>query len=80
MGVWRLIRDHMHDSLRLGYLMRLSGMNGRDGGFQRLWSEYDMSDTVELTAGIVDYRAGDVPPYDTIGDNDRVFVELGYSF
>ena len=76
----RLIRDYSHDSLRLGFLIRLFGTDGSDGGFQRLWTEYDMTDTVDLSAGIVDYRAGDMPPYDTIGDNDRIFVELRYSF
>ena len=76
----RLTRDCWHDTLRLRYLLRVFGTDGGDGGFQRFWAEYDVTDVVKLTAGIVDYRSGDMPPYDTIGDNDRVFAELRYSF
>jgi hypothetical protein len=76
----RLIRDCMHDSLRLGYLIRLFGIDGGDGGFQRCWAEYDMTDTVKLTAGIIAYHSGNMPPYNSIGNNDRIFAEIRYSF
>jgi len=72
----RVTRDCWHDTLRLRYLVKLFGTDAGDGGFQRFWAEYDVTDVVKLTGGIVDYRSGDMPPYDTIGDNDRVFVEL----
>jgi len=76
----RLTRDCLHETLRLRYLLRLFGADGRDGGLQRFWIEYDMTDAVKATVGIVDYRSGEMPPYDTIGDNDRIFAEFRYSF
>ena len=76
----RLTRDFRHDSLHLRYLLTLFGHDGSDGGFQRLWVEYDLNDSVKATMGVVDYRTGDAPPFNSIGDNDRVFAELRYSF
>jgi hypothetical protein len=76
----RLTRNCRHDTLRLRYLLRLFGTDGEDGGFHRLWAEHAVTDAIRLTVGIVDYMSGDVPPYDTIGDNDRAFAECRYSF
>ena len=76
----RLTRDCLHDTLSLRYLLRLFGADGGDGGLQRFWVEYDMTDAFKVTAGIVDYKSGEMPPYDTIGDNDRIFAECRYSF
>ena len=76
----RLTRDFRHDTLHLRYLLTLFGHDGSDGGFQRLWVEYDLNDSVKATMGVVDYRTGDAPPFNSIGDNDRVFAELRYSF
>jgi len=76
----RITRDCWRETLRLRYLLRLFGTDGGDGGFQRFWAEYDVTDTVKLIAGFVDYKSGEMPPYDSIGDNDRFFAELRYSF
>jgi len=75
-----------HDNATASYLISLSGGNGPgsrfDGGFQRLWIDYKYSDAIALSAGIVDYIGGDslIPFYEAIKDNDRVYVELRYSF
>jgi len=76
----RLTRDFRHETVHLRYLLSLFDLDGSGGGFQRLWVEYDLNDSVKLTAGLVDYQAGDAPPFNSIGDNDRVFAELRYSF
>jgi len=76
----RLTRDFRHDTLRLRYLLSLFGLDGSDGGFQRLWIEHDLNDSVKVTAGVVDYKTGDAPPFSSIGDSYRVFAELRYSF
>jgi len=76
----RITRDCWRETLRLRYLLTLFGTDGDDGGFQRFWAEYDVTDAIKVTAGVVDYQSGDMPPYDTIGDNDRLFAELRYSF
>ena len=76
----RLTRDFFHDKLRVHYLVSLFGVDGNGGGFHRFWAEYDLTDSLEVTAGVVDYRSGDRPPFDTIADNDRVFLGLRGAF
>jgi len=76
----RITRDCWREALRLRYLLMLFGTDGGDGGFQRFWVEYNMTDMMKVTAGVVDYQSGDMPPYNTIGNNDRLFAELRYSF
>jgi hypothetical protein len=41
---------------------------------------YDLADALTLTGGIVSYEGGDKVPFNRIGDNDRLFVDLKYSF
>jgi hypothetical protein len=75
-----------HDNAKVNYLLSLFGGNGEgddfDGGFQRLWLDYKVNDAVSLNAGIVDYIGGQslIPFFSSIADNDRVFVEIQYSF
>lgn len=75
-----------HDNATANYLALLAGGNGPgdsfDGGFQRLWIDYKYTDAVSLNAGIVDYIGGEslLPFYRAIENNDRVFVEIRYSF
>jgi len=76
----RLTRNFLHDTLHLSYLVSLFDVDGSDGGLQRFWVEYDISDFIKVTAGIVGYKFGDTPPFNAIGDNDRIFVELRYCF
>lgn len=76
----RLSRDFLNETLQLNYLLLLFDPNGSGGGYQRFWAEYDLNDSLKLTAGIVSYISGDTSPFHTIGDNDRIFAELRYSF
>ena len=56
------------------------GATGNDVGFQRFTAEYDLTDSVELTVGVVIYQSGDLRRTQGIGDNDRVFCEVQYNF
>jgi len=53
---------------------------GQDGAFQRFSVEYDLTDSVKITGGAVLYQSGDLARHKNIGDNDRIFVEIKYSF
>ncbi len=68
-----------HDRLHLTALASRSG-EGLKGGFTRLSAGYDLRDALTLTAGLALYHASEAPPYDALGDNDRVFLGLEYSF
>jgi hypothetical protein len=45
-----------NDTLNLTFLMNIFGPTGDDGGFQRFTAEYDLTDSIELTGGIVFYQ------------------------
>ncbi len=69
-----------HDNATLTYLVSMFGQKFQDGGFQRLWIEYDLSDTVQLSSGFMDYIGGEKPYFDAISYNDRFFFDFKYSF
>jgi hypothetical protein len=72
--------DFMHDRLHLLALLSAFGRNLNEGGFGRYSLQYDLADALSLTGGIVDYSSGDKVPFNAIGDNDRLFLDLKYSF
>ena len=76
----RVVREFLNDTLTCTLLAMTYGPLGEDGAFQRLQVEYDLRDNLELTGGVVFYQSGDLPEFQNIGDNDRVFAELAYHF
>ena len=76
----RISKPYWNDTLNLIILATIFGPTGDDGGFQRFAAEYDWTDSIELTGGIVFYQSGDLRRTMGIGDNDRVFFEVQYNF
>jgi hypothetical protein len=76
----RITKPYWNDTLNLTFLTNIFGPTGDDGGFQRFSAEYDLTDSVELTGGVVFYQSGDLRRTMGIGDNDRVFGEVQYNF
>ena len=76
----RMTKPYWNDTLNLTFLATIFGPTGDDGGFQRFTAEYDWTDSIELTGGIVFYQSGDLRRTMGIGDNDRVYVEVQYNF
>lgn len=66
--------------------MRLpSSLEDKDGAFGRLSLKYDVSDSLSATGGAVFYQSGgDLSGaylfFKDIGDNDRIFIDIKYSF
>lgn len=50
------------------------------GAVIRLDASYDLRDALVLTGGVLIYVENDIPPLATWGDNDRLFLELKWSF
>ena len=71
---------YRNDTLKLTFLANTFGPTGDDGAFQRFSAEYDYTDSIQLTGGIVFYQSGDPRRTMGIGDNDRVYLDLQYSF
>lgn len=78
-GAFRVTSDFYHDTLHANYLISVFGKSFNDGGYQRAWVEYEISDSVKSTLGIVDYLGGNTF-FDAINDNDMVFGDITYSF
>lgn len=76
----RFVRNFMNDTLHATILVSSFGLLGAEGGFERLQLDYDISDAITLTGGLVLYESGDFPGFREIGDNDRILFELEYRF
>jgi hypothetical protein len=76
----RVTRTFLNETLKLTVLAQTFGVTGDDGAFQRLTAEYDLTDSVELTGGVVFYQSGDLPRFKDVGSNDRVYLEMKYHF
>jgi hypothetical protein len=76
----RISKPYWNDTLNLTFLATIFGPTGDDGGFQRFTAEYDLTDSIELTGGLVFYQSGDLRRTMGIGDNDRVYFEVQYNF
>lgn len=72
--------DFMHARLHLLALLSAFGSDLADGGFSRYSAAYDLADALTLTGGVVTYQKGDKLPFNSISDNDRLFLDLKYSF
>jgi len=76
----RLTRSFMNEALEITVLAILYGSGRDDGALQRLSLDYDIDDAWRVRIGVVAYQAGDRPPFEHVEDNDRVFLDLKYSF
>ena len=78
--VLSLSRTFINETLELECLLSFFGFDARDGRFQRLTAAYDITDAIQIKGGSVLYQSGNMTGFKTIGDNDRVFAEVKYSF
>ncbi|MCK4988130.1 MAG: hypothetical protein KAS40_21495, partial [Desulfobacterales bacterium] len=76
----RLTRTYLNETLALTILAQTWGLTGDDGALQRFTAEYDLSDAIELTGGVVFYQSGDLPRFSKVGQNDRLYLEIKYNF
>jgi hypothetical protein len=76
----RLTRSFLNEALEITVLAIRYGTGQDDGALQRLSLDYDIDDAWRVRVGVVAYQAGDRPPFEHVEDNDRVFLDLKYSF
>jgi hypothetical protein len=76
----RLTKPYWNDTLKLTFLATTFGPSGDDGAFQRFSAEYDYTDSIQLTGGVVFYQSGDLRRTMGIADNDRVYLDVQYNF
>ncbi|MEA3434939.1 MAG: ligand-binding protein SH3, partial [Thermodesulfobacteriota bacterium] len=78
--VAKLVRDFANDTIQLKILLSIFGGHGEDGMFERFQLDYDLTDAMTLTGGVIFYQSGDQGALSGIEDNDRAFFELSYEF
>ena len=79
-GALRYRGEFLHSRLALTALALWSGRQAEGGGLLRLGSEYQIADALNLGISLVNYIKGEASPFDRIADNDRLLLEIDYSF
>ena len=77
---FRYNADFIHNRLNVVLLATRFGEGLNEGGFTRLQFKYELRDAVSLTLGTVQYHGGEQAPFEIIKNNDRVFVDLKFSY
>ena len=77
---FRFTRALLNDTLTVIFLAQTFDLFGDGGAFQRISAEYDLTDSIQLSGGFVFYTSGDLRQFHDIGDNDRLFLGIRYSF
>ncbi len=80
LSVFRVSRNFLNETLTLTVIASTYGSKGQDGAIQRLTAEYDVTDAIKITGAAVLYKSGDLTQFENIGDNDRLYMEIKYSF
>ncbi|RUA02838.1 MAG: hypothetical protein DSY89_02115 [Deltaproteobacteria bacterium] len=75
-----LIRDFANDTVQLKVLLMMLGGHGEDGSMERFQLDYDLTDSVAVTFGVIFYQSADRGMLSAIGDNDRIFLRIIYEF
>ncbi len=76
----RLTRSFSNDTINTTALLSMFGSKWENGGFARVWVDYEIMDALNVNFGIVDYIGGDKVFMEATEDNDRVFADITYSF
>lgn len=77
---FRFTQDRMNNRVELVFLAIVMGAEAEDGVLERLSAAYDITDALTVTGGGVFYQDGRDLTTDNIHDNNRLFVDLKYSF
>ncbi|MDH5543060.1 MAG: DUF1302 family protein [Nitrospinota bacterium] len=77
---FRYSGNFLHQRLHILLLVAGFGSQSDEGGFQRFSAGYDIADALLITAGVINYDSGKQGFLQNIGNNDRSFLELKWSF
>lgn len=80
MNALRVTRTYLNETVEVTLMGLIYGPLGQDGSLIRATVAYDWSDWVNVLLGTVLYQSGDRYTMRQIGDNDRIFAEIKYSF
>jgi len=75
----RVKSEFLNSTIIVNYLATMDGIKLENGGYQRFWTEFKMSDTMYFNIGILDFFKGS-QYFNSISNNDMLFAEIKYSF
>lgn len=80
--VWafRFSRSFMRDTFKLVFLAYVGGIDFTDGSAEILTLIYRANDSLTTSGGYIFVHSGDNYLMKDVGDNDRVFLKLSYTF
>ena len=77
----RVSRELLHARLRVhGLGLVIVNNAGLQGGFMRLWFEYELTESLFVDAGYLQYFGDEQIPFDSWQRNERLFAKLRFSF
>jgi hypothetical protein len=76
----RFTQSYINQTLDFSALYNGYGQNLENGGFARVWLDYDIDDKFTTSFGIVDYIDGDKPNFKMIKEQDKIFANMVYNF
>jgi len=79
-AAFMVVRDFINDTVQMKLLCSIFGAQAEDGAFERIQFDYDLTDHITLTGGVIFYQSGDQAAFANVGDNDRIFMKYTYAF
>jgi len=76
---FRINSNFINETLHFNYLISLFGNHLNKGGYQRVWSQYDIKDNIHIDIGVLDFIGG-TTYFNKIKDNDMIFTNINYFF
>ncbi len=80
LAVLRISRNFLNETLTLLFVGSVYEGQSQDSCVERLQIDYDVTDDLTITGGVMFYQNGERETFNDIQDNNRVFFEMKYSF
>ena len=77
---FRYTQSFFNEKLEITGLAIVFGWKAQDGAVVRVSADYELRDALVLSGGILIFHAGELPPIDSWGRNDRLIFSLKWSF
>ena len=77
---FRYSAEWLNARLSTTLLALIFGWKAQDGAIIRLQGDYAIRDSLILSLGFLIFQEGELPPLDSWGRNDQVFIDLKWSF
>ncbi|WP_201341519.1 hypothetical protein [Abyssogena phaseoliformis symbiont] len=78
--VVRFNQFYFNQTLDLTVVISVFGKSVQVGGSARVSFDYVIDDQTSISGGVIDYMGGDLPVFEDIKNNDRIFAKVSFLF